>query len=139
VIIGEGALLGRLRKIAKSNVRLLGWQTSEVIYDHYRRCRAVILPGTEDFGIVPVEAMACGKPVLAYGQGGALETVIDGVSGLFFREQTVASLNRGVDTLDERLGQFDPVAIRAHAETFSSATFKERFAAHVNNLLGHRQ
>jgi glycosyltransferase involved in cell wall biosynthesis len=136
VIIGEGALLGRLRRIAKSNVRLLGWQTSEVIHDHYRRCRAVILPGTEDFGIVPVEAMACGKPVLAYGQGGALETVIDGVSGLFFREQTIASLNRGVDALDACLGQFNPVAIRAHAGTFSSAIFKERFTAHLSKLLG---
>jgi glycosyltransferase involved in cell wall biosynthesis len=139
VIIGEGELLGRLRKIAKPNVRLLGWQTSDVIHDHYRRCRAVILPGTEDFGIVPVEAMACGKPVLAYGQGGALETVIDGVSGSFFREPTVASLNRAVDRLDASIGQFDPVAIRTHAETFSSATFKERFAAHVSSLLGHGQ
>jgi glycosyltransferase involved in cell wall biosynthesis len=136
VIIGEGALLRRLRRIAKANVRLLGWQTSEVIHDHYRRCRAVILPGAEDFGIVPVEAMACGKPVLAYGQGGALETVIDGVSGLFFREQTIADLNRGVDALDASLSQFDPVAIRAHAEMFSSATFQQRFTAHLRSLLG---
>jgi len=139
VIIGEGPLLGRLRRIAKSNVRLLGWQASEVIHDHYRRCRAVILPGAEDFGIVPVEAMACGKPVLAYGQGGALETVIDGVTGLFFSEQTVASLNRGVDAIDAHLSKFDPVAIRAHAELFSTATFKHRFKAHLGSLLGITQ
>lgn len=139
VIIGEGALLRRLRRMAKSNVRLLGWQTSEVIHDHYRRCRALVFPGTEDFGIVPVEAMACGKPVLAFGKGGALETVIDGVSGLFFREQTVASLNHAVDTLEACRGQFDPVVIRAHAETFSSAAFKERFTAHLESLIGHRQ
>jgi glycosyltransferase involved in cell wall biosynthesis len=136
IVIGEGPLLGRLRKLAKPNVRLLGWQTSEVIRDHYRRCRAVILPGSEDFGIVPVEAMACGKPVLAYGQGGALETVIDGVSGLFFPEQTVASLNRAVGILDSSLGQFDPIAIRAHAGTYSSASFKKRLTAHLCGLLG---
>jgi glycosyltransferase involved in cell wall biosynthesis len=99
----------------------------------------VILPGAEDFGIVPVEAMACGKPVLAYGQGGALETVIDGVTGLFFSEQTVASLNRGVDAIDAQLSEFDPVAIRAHAELFSTATFKHRFKAHLGSLLGITQ
>ena len=98
-----------------------------------------MFPGTEDFGIVPVEAMACGKPVLAYGKGGALETVIDGVSGLFFREQTVASLNHGVDMLDACRSQFDPVVIRAHAETFSSATFKERFKAHIDGLFANSQ
>jgi glycosyltransferase involved in cell wall biosynthesis len=138
VIIGEGELLGRLRKIARPNVRLMGWQPSEVIHDFYRRCRAVILPGTEDFGIVPVEAMACGKPVLAYGQGGALETVIDGVTGLLFKEQTVASLTHGVETLDASLDRFDPMVIRAHAETFSTAAFKSRLTAHLSSLLGHR-
>jgi glycosyltransferase involved in cell wall biosynthesis len=134
-IIGEGALLPRLKKLARPNVQLLGWQSSEIIRDHYRRCRAVVLPGAEDFGIVPVEAMACGKPVIAYGYGGAMETVLDGLSGVLFPHQTVASLNQAVDHFEADSGQFDPVSIRRHSEAFSTQTFKSRIQAHIERVV----
>lgn len=139
VIIGEGELLPRLRKMAKPNVQLLGWQSSEVIRDHFRRCKAVVFPGVEDFGIVPVEAMACGKPVLAFGYGGALETVIDGLSGSLFYKQTVVGLNGAVDKFESALNQFDSAAIRRHAEHFSVESFKNQFAAHVFKVVARQE
>jgi glycosyltransferase involved in cell wall biosynthesis len=137
-VIGEGELLPKLRRMAKPNVRLLGWQPSEVIRDHYRRCRAVLLPGVEDFGIVPVEAMACGKPVIAFGYGGALETVIDGLSGVLFSEPTAASLNQAVKRLEANDGQFDAAVIRKHAEKFSTASFKSRLQVHIDGVIRDR-
>jgi glycosyltransferase involved in cell wall biosynthesis len=134
-IIGEGELLPKLRKIAKPNVQLLGWQSSDVIREHYRRCRAVMLPGVEDFGIVPVEAMACGKPVIAFGYGGALETVIDDLSGVLFSEQTVSNLNHAVERFEASRGQFDAATIRKHSERYSADSFKRRFKAHVANVI----
>ena len=74
-IIGEGTEMTRLRRQAGPTVRFLGWQPDDVIRDHYRRCQALLFPGEEDFGIVPIEALACGTPVLAYGGGGVAETV----------------------------------------------------------------
>jgi glycosyltransferase involved in cell wall biosynthesis len=134
-IIGEGELLPKLRKIAKPNVRLVGWQASDVVRDHYRRCRAVVLPGVEDFGIVPVEAMACGKPVIAFGYGGALETVIDGLTGVLFSGQTVHSLNEAVEKFEASSRQFDSIAIRKHSEKFSSELFRIQFKAHVDSAM----
>ncbi len=97
VVIGSGQDEQRLRKTAGANVRFLGWQSDEVIRDYLRRCRALLFPGEEDFGIVPVEAMACGAPVIAFGRGGATETVIPmggrrEPTGVFFQEQTVDCL-----------------------------------------------
>jgi glycosyltransferase involved in cell wall biosynthesis len=134
-IIGEGELLPKLRKMAKPNIRLLGWQPSDVIRDHYRRCRAVLLPGVEDFGIVPVEAMACGKPVIAFGYGGALETVIDGVSGVLFSESSAAGLNQAIGKFESAYDRFDAAAIRRHSEQFSTASFKNQFRAHVDSVI----
>ncbi|WP_163602455.1 glycosyltransferase, partial [Klebsiella pneumoniae] len=96
---------------AKPNVRILGSQPFGVLKDHYARCRALIFPGEEDFGIVPVEAMASGRPVIAYGRGGATETVVDGMTGVFFDRQTVEAI---IDA-EQRLsaGQFDPASIAA--------------------------
>jgi glycosyltransferase involved in cell wall biosynthesis len=127
VIIGDGPDLDRLRKMARPNVRFLGWQPDPVVREHFARCRAVIFPGEEDFGIVPVEAMACGKPVVAFARGGALETVVerpDVRTGVLFHEQTADALVEAVRTLQslsldsERMRQF---ALRFDRETYKSS------------------
>lgn len=136
VVIGEGELLRELRRIARPNVQLLGWQPFEVIRDHYERCRALVFPGVEDFGIVPVEAMACGKPVIAYGTGGALDTVVDGVTGMLFDRQDVATLGKAIRNFEEMGDVFDAGKIREHAMGFSTARFVEEFSGLVADLVG---
>lgn len=125
VVIGEGPQRERLQRIAGSNVTFLGYQSFQVLRDHMQRCRALIFPGEEDFGILPVEAMAAGAPVIAYDSGGARETVVP-ASGLRFATQTVDALNEAVERFEALPEPFDPQMIRAHAETFSAATFRRR-------------
>jgi glycosyltransferase involved in cell wall biosynthesis len=139
VIIGDGEMLPALRRIARPNVRLLGPQTFEVIREHYARCRALVFPGLEDFGMVPVEAMASGKPVLAYGQGGARESVVDGVTGLYFHEQTADALMDAVRRFEAMTEGFDREAIVAHALQFSERSFKERFRSAISSAVPSSQ
>jgi glycosyltransferase involved in cell wall biosynthesis len=126
VVIGSGPELDRLKAMAGPNVTFLGWASNEDIRDHYRRCRALIFPGEEDYGIVPVEVQGCGAPVIAYGVGGALETVADGVSGLFFDRQTPEALIDAIRRSEVRT--WDPAAIRRNALRFSEPAFREAFA-----------
>lgn len=126
VIIGEGETLAELKRRAQPNIEILGRQPFSVIKDHLRKCRALIFPGVEDFGIVPVEAMACGKPVLAFKAGGALETVIDGVSGLFFDEQTSDSLIEVVQRFESIEITFDALRIAEHSHLFDKEIFKQK-------------
>ncbi len=135
VIIGDGEMLPKLRKLAKVNIQLLGWQGNDVIRDYYARCCALVFPGVEDFGIVPVEAMASGKPVIAFQRGGALETVEEGVSGIFFGEQTSESLNDAVGRFEMNAAKFDPHVIRGHAANFSLQRFNKAFMDHVGTVL----
>ena len=134
IVIGEGHLLPRLRRLAGPHIQFLGKQPFDVIVDHYARCRAVVFPGIEDFGLVPVEAMASGKPVVAFDYGGARETVIDGVTGVLFREQTVTALVQAIRSLELQRG-FDPGVIRAHAEQFSEKTFEHNFRAFIDRVM----
>ncbi|MBS3733595.1 MAG: glycosyltransferase [Phycisphaerae bacterium] len=144
-VIGTGPPLGVLRRAAPRNVELLGWCDADTVRDHYRRCRAVIFPQREDFGIVPVEAMACGAPVIAYGEGGALETVRDAgapherePTGLWFHPQTPEALAAAVERFDGMVDRIDPIALRRQAERFSPARFDEGFRAVVAPLLDER-
>lgn len=134
VIIGDGEALPTLRRAAKPNIRLLGPQPFDVIRNHYSRCRALVFPGIEDFGIVPVEAMASAKPVIAFGQGGARETVVDGLTGLHFHEQTPNALSEAILRFERIAETFDGQIIRKHARQFSAETFKDRFRAAVGNI-----
>jgi glycosyltransferase involved in cell wall biosynthesis len=138
VIVGEGALLKKLRRVAKANVELVGWQSAAAIRNYYARCRALIFPGVEDFGIVPVEAMATGKPVIALAKGGALETIIDGVTGVFFDEQSAQGIVDAVHKFEAIEQPFDPAAIRARAEMFSSERFAARFKEFIDTALAKR-
>jgi glycosyltransferase involved in cell wall biosynthesis len=135
VIIGEGGLLKQLRRFAKGNIEFRGRQSFESIREHLSRCRALVFPGVEDFGIVPVEAMASGKPVIAFRKGGALETVTEGTSGIFFDQQTAESLNDAIDRFEASAVDFDPDAIRATVERFSIERFQDEILRHVNSLL----
>lgn len=123
VVIGEGEELPRLKKMAGSNIRFLGRQPFEVIRDNYARCRAFIFPGEEDFGITPVEAQASGRPVIAYGRGGALETVKERETGIFFQEPTVESLMDALMRFEESEDRFDPQIIRQHSLSFGQDVF----------------
>jgi glycosyltransferase involved in cell wall biosynthesis len=132
VIIGDGPEDAQLRSRAKSNIEFLGWQPNTVLKQHYAGCQALIFPGEEDFGIVPVEAMATGKPVLAFAKGGALETVIDSSTlktGVLFQEQTVQSLLGAVEKFKQT--EFVPSQIRRHALTFDREIYKKKMAEYV--------
>jgi len=124
IVAGDGRDRARLQAMAKSNVQFLERPSDEQARDLLARCRAFLFPGEEDFGITPLEANACGKPVIAFAGGGALETIIAGVTGEFFREPTAASLANAIRALDD--DKYDPLTMRRHAEKFSVAVFKEK-------------
>ena len=130
VVFGSGRDRPKLEALAGPNVRFVGRVGDAELHDLYRRCRGYITAGDEDAGIQPVEAMAAGRPVIAYAAGGVRETVIDGVTGCFFHEQTAAAL--AVAVAQSRAIRFDPSAIRRHAEQFSRERFKERVMAFID-------
>jgi glycosyltransferase involved in cell wall biosynthesis len=105
----------------------------DALRDLYRRCRAVLMPGVEDFGIVPLEAMACGKPAIAFAQGGGAETVVPGETGVLFHEPTAKALRAAVDSLSGL--RFNTATLRARAEAYSRPVFEARFRAFVEGAL----
>lgn len=121
VIIGDGPDRARLEAMAGPSVTFLGRAPDETVTEMMATCRAYIFPGSEDFGITPVEAQACGKPVIAFREGGALETVIDGETGVFFDDPEPASLVEAVEKFES--ATWNPEAIRRNAERFSTARF----------------
>ena len=129
IVIGSGSELDRLRKIATGNIVFMDRQPQEILVKFYQTCKALIFPGVEDFGITPLEAQACGKPVIAYGQGGVLETVIEGKTGVFFFENTPESLINAIQRF--QLISFDPILCRENAERFSAKVFKEELRKFV--------
>ena len=133
-VIGDGPELARLRRRAGPTVRFLGWQPDEAVRQAVARCRAFLFPGEEEFGIAPLEASAAGRPVVAYARGALPETVMDGVTGLFFREQTVEALMDALRRCDVTGWSADK--IRAHALRFDEDTFRREMAAFVDQALG---
>jgi glycosyltransferase involved in cell wall biosynthesis len=131
VVVGDGPERRKLQALAGDNVRFLGFQPRHSVRELMRQARAFVFAAWEDFGITPVEAQACGTPVIAYQHGGALETVVEGVSGLFFPEASPHSLIAAVRAL-EALPALDPAAIRSNALRFSRARFQEEMANIVN-------
>lgn len=133
VVIGDGPDYKKVKSIAGANVELLGFQPFEVLRDHLQRAKAFIFAAQEDFGIIAVEAQACGTPVLAYGKGGALETVVQNQTGLFFNEQTSQAITEIVHEFESRGSSFDAIRIRQNSERFSAQRFREEFSRFVDS------
>ena len=132
VIIGSGPLLEQLRARSGPNVELMGSVSRDRIIERLGRARSLILPGVEDFGITPLEAMALGTPVVALGEGGVRDSVVDGVTGIFFDAPTVTSLRRALESVESR--PWDRQALRAQAMKFSRAVFDAKFRDALRDL-----
>jgi glycosyltransferase involved in cell wall biosynthesis len=133
IVIGGGPLLATLRKRSGPNVRFLGHVSRDVIIDHLGRSKSLILPGVEDFGITPLEAMSLGTPVVALGTGGVRDTVVEGTTGIFFETAAVHSLRQALDEAER--SAWDRAAIRAHAATFSRARFQREMLAELLKVI----
>jgi glycosyltransferase involved in cell wall biosynthesis len=139
VVIGDGPEMKKIKSCAGENVTILGHQPSEVLVDYLRRARAFVFAAEEDFGISVVEAQACGTPVIAFGRGGALESVVglplDRPTGVFFGEQTMESLLEAVSRFENNAGLFDPRQCRRNAERFSTENFKAALTSFIDARL----
>jgi glycosyltransferase involved in cell wall biosynthesis len=133
VIIGSGRDLDRLKTLAGPTIRFTGRLSDEEVIYYYTHCRALLFPGEEDFGITPLEAQAAGRPVIAYGAGGALASVVDGITGAFFQEQTVDSLATVLASFDEHM--YNPHVIRNHALEFDKPRFSRRILQFIEAKL----
>lgn len=134
VVIGEGPEQKKIAAMATANVKLLGYQPFEVLRDHMQRARAFVFAAEEDFGIMPVEAQACGTPVIAFGRGGARETVVDGKTGLFFDRQTPAAIKEAVEAFQSLRRRVSPNQIRDHARRFGPERFRREMWRLVDRL-----
>jgi len=125
IIIGEGQEYRKLKKIANSNIKFLGWQSQENLKQYYANAKAFIFPGEEDFGITPVEAQASGTPVIGFGRGGLLETVIEGKTGLFFYRQDYKDLTSAIENFESNTSRFDCYKMRENSLKFSRENFED--------------
>ncbi len=141
VVIGDGPQFEKVKSKAKNfeNIVLLGYQPFEVLKEKMQKAKAFVFAAEEDFGIVPVEAQACGTPVIAYGKGGALETVInydkENPTGIFFKEQTADSIVNAVKIFEKNITLFKPENCRKNAERFSEARFRNEFKQFMENKI----
>jgi len=131
IVIGEGEQFKHLQSLAKPNVQLLGFQPDDIVRDHLQRCKAFIFAAEEDFGIAPVEAQAAGAPVIAYGKGGAKETVIDGRTGFFFHDQTVEAISASIRRFEREGDNLQTEAIVENAQRFRIERFRDEFRSFV--------
>ena len=138
VIIGGGPEEKKLKAMAKENITFLGRLSDEEIAKYYAESKAFIFPGEEDFGITPVEAQASGTPVIAYGRGGALDTVLDGKSGILFMEQTVESLIQAVQSFEKNGVSWDAKQIKANSEQFSVQNFRYKLKSYIEDCLNQQ-
>lgn len=135
VVIGDGPDFNKVKSKASKNVEILGYQNFEVLKTYMQKAKAFVFAAEEDFGIVPVEAQACGTPVIAYGKGGGLETVVEGKTGLFFFEQSAEALRNAVLLFEKNQDNFSPANIRAHALNFSTTRFEKEINAFISEKL----
>ncbi|ADQ41905.1 glycosyl transferase group 1 [Caldicellulosiruptor acetigenus I77R1B] len=138
IVIGDGPEYKKLKAMAKRNIEFMGFQPDSVIREMYRKCKALIFPGVEDFGIVPVEVQACGRPVIAYKEGGVLETVIENKTGIFFDKQDVESLIKAIGKFEKEIDTFDSRFIRKNAERFGQERFREQIKNFIFEIVGDK-
>lgn len=141
VVIGAGPEHRRLARTAGPGVEMLGWRSDDDIRDYMRRCRALLFPGQEDFGIVPVEAQACGAPVIAYAAGGATETVLAASernlgTGVFFEEQTPEALSEAILWQERHARQFSPALARQQALRFNAQRYERELIGYLEQVIG---
>lgn len=136
VVIGNGPEFDRIKAVAKNNIHILGYQPFEVLKDYMQRAKAFVFAAEEDFGITPIEAQACGTPVIAYGKGGSLETVLgqsaEKPTGIFFYKQDISSVQRAVSEFENNKEKIHSINCRKHAEGFSVESFREVFKTYVS-------
>ncbi len=135
IVIGDGPDMKKIKAKAASNVTLMGYQPPEALRHYMQKAKAFVFAAEEDFGIVPVEAQACGTPVIAFGKGGARETVIEGVTGMFFHHQTPDAVIAPVKEFETAGHRFDPEVIRRHALRFSRERFRTEFARFMGRAI----
>jgi glycosyltransferase involved in cell wall biosynthesis len=148
-VVGDGDQYKHLRKLAGPSIKFLGRLDDEAVRENYAHCRALLFPGEEDLGIVPIEAQSFGRPVVAYGRGGVLETVrglmtgdalnVEGATGVFFAEQTVDSLVEAIEFFELVESRFSPSFIRHSVERFNASHFKSEMSDFINQSLEHRR
>ncbi|MBI4689732.1 MAG: glycosyltransferase family 4 protein [Nitrospirae bacterium] len=138
VILGDGPEMGKVKARAGKNVEILGHKTFDVLKDYMQRAKAFVFAAEEDFGITPVEAQACGTPVIAFEKGGILESVIENKTGIFFKEQTVEGLIEAVNDFEKKQDKFDYNEIRKNAERFDKERFNREFKEFVDGPLWQR-
>jgi glycosyltransferase involved in cell wall biosynthesis len=141
LIIGTGQDEAKLKAMAGPTIRFAGWQSDEVIRDHLRRCRALLFPGEEDYGIVPVEANACGTPVIAFGRGGATETIVPldtqrEPTGVWFAEQNGECLVDAIQLCESRMGEISPTACRRQSLRFTRDRFESEIMSYLGQVMG---
>jgi glycosyltransferase involved in cell wall biosynthesis len=140
VVIGSGQHFLTLKAAAGPTVEFLGWQSNEIIRDHFRRAKALLFPGEEDFGIVPLEAQACGCPVIGFGKGGLTETVkpfgsAANPTGVFFEDQTTEALIDGIERFEQNMVRFDPRSARQQATLFRKDRFETELFGYIDHVL----
>lgn len=138
VVLGAGATPA-LRRLAGSTVEFLGSVDDATMNRHFATCKALLFPGVEDFGIVPLEVMASGRPVVAFARGGALETVVEGKTGLFFHEQTTEAVIDAIERFETIEATFSAADLRAHARSFDTTVCRERLAGFIDSALSERR
>jgi glycosyltransferase involved in cell wall biosynthesis len=134
LIIGDGPDRVRLGALAGPTIHLLGWRSDEEVAELLSHCQAVVFPGEEDFGMVPIEANASGRPVIALAAGGALETVLDSVTGVLYQESSIASLTEAIERCGEI--EWDGGELRAYSRRFDVSVFRDRLVEFLNDVVG---
>lgn len=133
IVIGDGPEFKKIKSQATKNIKILGYQPFEVLKNYMQRAKAFVFAAEEDFGIIPVEAQACGTPVIAFKKGGAMETIIDQKTGLFFNLQQTTSIIDAVNEFENKISNFDPSIIRASVEKFSKQRFQREMKEFIEN------